>query len=73
MGDFTTQFDELKTLLSSCASNNSKSEKSLLYSTLLQLQEHSTTDHSLLQSLADSSHVLLSLMVNDVSHDDEEM
>ncbi|KAI3711707.1 hypothetical protein L1987_70249 [Smallanthus sonchifolius] len=73
MGDFTTQLNELKTLLSSCASINSKSEKSSLYSTLLQLQEHSTTDPLLLQSLADSSHLLLSVMANDISHDDEEI
>ncbi|KAK9060710.1 hypothetical protein SSX86_021416 [Deinandra increscens subsp. villosa] len=73
MGDFTTQLDELKTLLSSSVSTSSKSEKSYLYSTLLQLQEHSTTDPSLLQSLADSSHVILSSMANDIPHDDEEI
>ncbi|KAL8247956.1 hypothetical protein R6Q59_009172 [Mikania micrantha] len=73
MGDFTNQLDELKTLLSSCASINSKLEKSSLYSTLLQLQEHSTTDPSLLQSLADSSRAFLSLMANDISHHDEEI
>ncbi|KAL7601049.1 hypothetical protein Lser_V15G23934 [Lactuca serriola] len=73
MGVFATQFLELKSLLSSCANINSKSEKSSLYSTLLQLQEHSTTDPSLLQSLTDSSHVLLSSMANDISDDDEEI
>ncbi|KAJ0724314.1 putative telomere-associated protein Rif1 [Helianthus annuus] len=73
MGDFNTQFDELKALLQSCAKTNSKSEKSNLYSTLLQLQEHSTTDHSLLQSLAESSHVLLSVMATDILQDDEEI
>ncbi|KAL4589819.1 hypothetical protein LXL04_002729 [Taraxacum kok-saghyz] len=71
MGLFTTEVHELKTLLS--ANNNSKSEKSSLYSTLLQLQEHSTTNPSLLQSLADSSHVLLTSMANDISDDDEEI
>lgn len=73
MGDVTNQLDELKTLLSSCAGINSKSDKSSAYSTLLQLEEHSTTDPSVLQSLADLSHVLLSSMANDISDDDEEI
>ncbi|KAI3790296.1 hypothetical protein L2E82_03241 [Cichorium intybus] len=73
MGLFTVQFHELETLIASCPNINSKSEKSSLYSTLLQLQEHSTTDPSLLQSLADSSHVLLSSMANDISDEDEEI
>ncbi|KAI3714852.1 hypothetical protein L6452_21812 [Arctium lappa] len=73
MGDVTNQLDELKTLLSSCAGINSKSDRSSAYSTLLQLEEHSTTDPSLLKSLADSSNVLLSSMANDISDDDEEI
>nr|XP_043625325.1 uncharacterized protein LOC122596761 [Erigeron canadensis] len=65
--------DELKALLLSCSNLKSKSEKSNLYSTLLQLQEHSTTDPLLLQSLSNASHALLSLIVNDISDDDEEV
>lgn len=76
MGDSMTQLDELKTtLLSSLENFNTKSEKSCLYSTLLQLQEQSTsiTIPSLLQLLAYSSHVLLLSMVIDISDDDDEM
>ncbi|KVH93791.1 Armadillo-like helical [Cynara cardunculus var. scolymus] len=73
MGDLANQLNELKTLLSSCAGINSKWDKSSAYSMLLQLEEHSTTDPPLLKSLADSSHILLSSMANDISDDDEEI
>ncbi|PWA13717.1 armadillo-type fold protein [Artemisia annua] len=73
MGDLATQLNEMKTLLLSCVNSSSKSEKSNLYSTLLQLQEHSVSDEKILKMMADSCHVLLELMVGDVSDDDEEM
>lgn len=69
MSNFRDQIEEIKTLLSS----NTKSNKTIAYSTLLHLQEQATTDHSLVQLLADSSHPLLSLIVVDINDDDEEM
>ncbi|CAL5438909.1 unnamed protein product [Camellia sinensis] len=62
---------EIKTLLSS----NTKSHKPFAYSTLLHLQEQSSssTDPSLIQSLADASRPILSLILTDVSNDDEEI
>ncbi|KAA8522989.1 hypothetical protein F0562_009412 [Nyssa sinensis] len=69
MATFSDQLVEVKTLLSS----NTKSHKPFAYSTLLHLQEQSNTDASLLQSLADSSRALLSLILTDISDDDEEI
>ncbi|KAM7512694.1 hypothetical protein LguiB_011569 [Lonicera macranthoides] len=65
MSNFRDQLEEIKTLLSS--------NKSFAYSTLLHLQEQATTDHSLVQSLADSSHPLLSSILVDINDADEEI
>ncbi|XP_076906258.1 uncharacterized protein LOC143562310 [Bidens hawaiensis] len=73
MEGFTTQLNEIKTQLLSCSIINSKSKKSDLYATLLQLQEHSITDDLLLQSLADLVGIVFPVMASDVLHDDEEI
>ncbi|CAK9141237.1 unnamed protein product [Ilex paraguariensis] len=69
MANFRDQLEEIKTLLSS----NTKSHKPVAYSTLLHLQEQSSTDQSLIQSLAHSSHSLLSSILIDISADEEEI
>lgn len=69
MANFTEQLEEIKTLLSS----HSMSNKPFAYSTLLHLQEHSTSDPSLIQSLANLSHSLLSSILMDIFNGDEEM
>ncbi|KAL6974136.1 hypothetical protein U1Q18_028319 [Sarracenia purpurea var. burkii] len=71
MAKFYDQLEEIKTLLSS----KTKSNKPLAYSTLLNLQEQSSSsaDHSLIQLLADASSSLVSLILIDISDDDEEI
>ncbi|CAL5360829.1 unnamed protein product [Camellia sinensis] len=71
ISDVFDQLEEIKTLLSS----NTKSHKPFAYSTLLHLQEQSSssTDPSLIQSLADASRPILSSILTDVSNDDEEI
>ncbi|CAH1433043.1 unnamed protein product [Lactuca virosa] len=56
---FTTQFKIRKIIL--------------LLDFIIVIQEHSTTDPSLLNPLTDSSHVLLSSMKNGILDDDEEI
>ncbi|KAI8570688.1 hypothetical protein RHMOL_Rhmol01G0055200 [Rhododendron molle] len=74
MADFSDQIEEIKTLLSSAATT--KSQKPVAYSTLLHLQEQSssaTGDPSLIQSLADASLALLPPILADIFDDDEEI
>ncbi|KAK9269163.1 hypothetical protein L1049_000932 [Liquidambar formosana] len=69
MADFQNQLEEIKTLLSS----NTKANKPFAYSTLLHLQEQSSNNPSSIQTLAQSSHTLLSQIIADISDDDEEI
>lgn len=69
MEEFTERLEEIKTLLSS----NSRAEKPLAYSNLLELQERSVNDPSLIRLLAQNSKCLLSAILTDISYDDEEM
>lgn len=74
MANFSDQIDEIKTLLSSDATT--KSQKPVAYSTLLHLQEQSssaTGDPSLIQTLADASLALLPPILADIFDEDEEM
>lgn len=65
METFEEQFDQITTLLSS--------NKLLAYSTLLHLQQQSGADPSLVKLLADSSSIIVSYIISDVSDNDEEM
>ncbi|XP_011017837.1 PREDICTED: uncharacterized protein LOC105121049 isoform X2 [Populus euphratica] len=65
MSSFCNQIEEIKSLICS--------NKSLAYSTLSHLQEQSVNDPSLLQTLADNSQDLVSLITVDISIDDEEV
>uniref|UniRef100_A0A3N7G7E0 Telomere-associated protein Rif1 N-terminal domain-containing protein n=1 Tax=Populus trichocarpa TaxID=3694 RepID=A0A3N7G7E0_POPTR len=65
MSSFCNQIEEIKSLI--------YSNKSLAYSTLSHLQEQSVNDPSLLQTLADNSQDLVSLITVDISIDDEEV
>ncbi|XP_052200008.1 uncharacterized protein LOC127806635 [Diospyros lotus] len=71
MADFIEQLEEIKTLLSS----NAKANRPFAYSSLLHLQEQSSSsaDPSLIHSLANASRSLLSSILADVSDDDEEI
>ncbi|XP_059635152.1 uncharacterized protein LOC132277329 [Cornus florida] len=69
MEKFSGQLEEIRTLLSS----NTKAHKPFAYSTLLHLQEQSSTDPSSIQLLADSSRALLSPILTDISDADEEI
>ncbi|XP_025015352.2 uncharacterized protein LOC8272219 [Ricinus communis] len=69
MSSFSDQMEEIKSLIHS----NSKENKSLAYSTLLHLQEQSNNHSSSIQTLANSSHTLISLISVDISNDDEEI
>ncbi|KAL7093467.1 hypothetical protein ACP275_11G042300 [Erythranthe tilingii] len=64
MADFREEIEEIKVLLSS-------KDKALAYAELLQLQEISAVESSALDTLADSSHAILSFVVADI-HDNEE-
>ncbi|KAG8367439.1 hypothetical protein BUALT_Bualt16G0072300 [Buddleja alternifolia] len=66
MADFRESIEEIKALLSS-------QNKALAYPKLLRLQEISSVDSSAVQTLADSSHPVLSSVVTDISDDDEEI
>ncbi|KAL5850611.1 hypothetical protein ACOSQ4_008624 [Xanthoceras sorbifolium] len=63
------QLEEIKTLISS----NSKSNKSFGYSSLLYFQEHSNSNPSSVQALAQSYRCLIGSIVADISDDDEEI
>ncbi|XP_015081032.1 uncharacterized protein LOC107024552 [Solanum pennellii] len=65
METFEEQFDQITTLLSS--------NKPLAYSTLLHLQQQSGADPSLVKLLADSSSIIVSYIISDVSDNDEEI
>ena len=65
MSSFCNKIEEIKALI--------YSNKPLAYSTLSNLQEQSVNDPSLLQTLADSSLDLVSLITVDISIDDEEV
>ncbi|KAL7134649.1 hypothetical protein ABFS83_11G041200 [Erythranthe nasuta] len=64
MADFGDRIEEIKVLLPS-------KDKALAYAELLQLQEISAVESSALDTLADSSHAILSFVVADI-HDNEE-
>ena len=66
MSNSSDQLEEIKTLISS-------GSKCLAYSTLLHFQEQSSGDPTSIQALAGISQTLLSLIVADISDDDEEM
>ena len=66
MSNSSDQLEEIKTLISS-------GSKCLAYSTLLHFQEQSSGDPTSIQVLAGISQTLLSLIVADISDDDEEM
>ena len=65
MSTFCNQVEEIKALI--------YHNKSLAYSTFSILQEQSANDPSLLQTLADNSQNLVSLIIADISIDDEEV
>ncbi|KAF9662865.1 hypothetical protein SADUNF_Sadunf18G0098700 [Salix dunnii] len=65
MSTFCNQVEEIKALIFH--------NKSLAYSTFSILQEQSANDPSLLQTLADNSQNLVSLIIADISIDDEEV
>ncbi|XP_019052438.1 PREDICTED: uncharacterized protein LOC104592498 isoform X2 [Nelumbo nucifera] len=69
MADFATQIKEIETWLSS----RTREEKSFGYLTLLHLQEQSTVDPSAIQALSERFQPLLSLIMSDLSDDDEEI
>ncbi|XP_004288782.1 PREDICTED: uncharacterized protein LOC101314796 [Fragaria vesca subsp. vesca] len=69
MSNFSDELEEIKSLISS----GTKSNKSLGYSTLSHLQEQSSDDHALIQTLSLSSRSLLRRIVADVHSDDEEI
>lgn len=69
MEEFTERLEEIKTLLSS----NSRAEKPLVYSSLLELQERFVSDPSLIRILAQYSKCLLSAILTDIFYDDEEI
>ena len=66
MSNSSDQLEEIKALISS-------GSKCLAYSTLLHFQEQSSGDPTSIQALAGISQTLLSLIVADISDDDEEM
>lgn len=66
MADFREQIEEIKALLSS-------QKKAVAYPKLLHLQEISAAETSAVETLADSSHAILSFVVADISDNDEEM
>uniref|UniRef100_A0A6N2N0Q9 Telomere-associated protein Rif1 N-terminal domain-containing protein n=1 Tax=Salix viminalis TaxID=40686 RepID=A0A6N2N0Q9_SALVM len=65
MSTFCNQIEEIKALI--------YQNKSLAYSTFSLLQEQSANDPSLLQTLADNSQNLVSLIISDIAIDDEEV
>ncbi|KAJ6731887.1 TELOMERE-ASSOCIATED PROTEIN RIF1 [Salix purpurea] len=65
MSTFCNQIEEIKALI--------YQNKSLAYSTFSLLQEQSANDPSLLQTLADNSQNLVSLITADIAIDDEEV
>ncbi|XP_057988121.1 uncharacterized protein LOC110660052 isoform X2 [Hevea brasiliensis] len=69
MSSFSDQIEEIKSLIHS----NSKASKSLAYSTLLLLQQQSINHPSSIQTLANSSQTLISIISVDISNDDEEI
>ncbi|KAK4573584.1 hypothetical protein RGQ29_031509 [Quercus rubra] len=66
MSNSSDQLEEIKALISS-------GSKCLAYSTLLHFQEQSSGDPTSIQALAGISQTLLSLIVADISDDDEEI
>ncbi|XP_077222647.1 uncharacterized protein LOC143856338 [Tasmannia lanceolata] len=72
MEDDALKIEEIMTLLHS---SNSRHDKSLAYVTLLQIQEQSANDPSAIQTLAQQSPPLISLICSDASidEDDEEI
>ncbi|KAK7860441.1 telomere-associated protein rif1 [Quercus suber] len=66
MSNSSNQLEEIKTLISS-------GSKCLAYSTLLHFQEQSSDDPTSIQALAGIPQTLLSLIVADISDDDEEI
>ncbi|XP_043725131.1 uncharacterized protein LOC122671768 isoform X2 [Telopea speciosissima] len=69
MADSADQVEEILTNLSSDAG----AVKSFAYSNLLHLQQLSTTDSSQIRFLSERSHRLLTLILSDISVDDEEI
>ncbi|KAI3446880.1 hypothetical protein Pfo_003545 [Paulownia fortunei] len=66
MAEFREQIEEIKALLSS-------HNKALAYPKLLHLQEISAVEYSAVATLADSCHAIISLVVADISCNDEEI
>lgn len=69
MTDSSDQLEEIKTLISSGA----RASKCYGYSSLLYFQEQSIDSHVSVQALAGISRILLSLIVADISDEDEEV
>lgn len=69
MSNLSEQLEEIKTALAL----NTKTNKPLAYSTLLHLQEQSSSSPASIQVLAELTHSLVPLIVTDVHDDDEEM
>ncbi|KAF5459194.1 hypothetical protein F2P56_023172 [Juglans regia] len=69
MANSSDQLEKLKVLISS----GSRADKCYAYSSLLHFQEQSSDSSASIQALAGSSRTLLSLIVADISDDDEEI
>lgn len=69
MSDISNRLEEINTLIRSGV----KANKSLAYSTLLQLQQASNTNHTSIDALADFSLDSIQRIVFDTQDEDEEM
>lgn len=69
MSIVSAKLEEIEALVFS----QSNASKSAAYSTLLHIQEQSTSDYSTVQELAESSRRLISFIVADSLNEDEEM
>lgn len=70
ISSFRDQMEEIRRILSS---SSTKSQKPFVYSTFLRLQELATIDSALVQLPVDSAEAFVSLILADISDDDEEM
>lgn len=69
MADISNRLQEINTLICSGV----KANKSLAYSTLLQIQQASNTNHTSIDALAEFSRDSIHCIVSDTQDDDEEM
>ncbi|KAG9456187.1 hypothetical protein H6P81_000695 [Aristolochia fimbriata] len=70
MSDSTRRVEDVSSML---LQSKSREDKSFAYSTLLHIQEESVGESSIIESLTRRSHRLLSIILLDIFHDEEEI